>query len=74
VHVVASVREVDAATAVEPAAVDDQRIVAIVERSPLDPLVVEVKLGNPIGSRSSNSRRSASLTFMFTFTFSPPCR
>jgi hypothetical protein len=49
VHVLAGVGEVCAAPAVEPAAVDDQRLVAVVQRRPLDRLPLEVKLGNALG-------------------------
>ena len=42
-HVVAGVGEVGAVAAVDPAAVDEQRLVAVVERGPLDPLLVEVE-------------------------------
>jgi hypothetical protein len=41
VHVVAGVGEVGAVAAVDPAAVDEQRLVAVVERRPLERLLRE---------------------------------
>jgi hypothetical protein len=60
VHIVASVRDVGAGATVEAAAVDDQRLVAIFERRPLDLVLIEVQLGTRSAIRSSSSRRSAS--------------
>jgi hypothetical protein len=40
--------EEGAGAAIEPAAVDEQRLVAVVERRPLDPLPVEVEPANPM--------------------------
>jgi hypothetical protein len=42
--------EVGAGAAVDPAAVDEQRLVAVVERRPLDRLVREIELGNALGA------------------------
>jgi hypothetical protein len=49
VEVVAGVGEEGALAAVDPAAVDEQRLVAVVERRPLQRLLFEVELGNAIG-------------------------
>jgi hypothetical protein len=46
---VGGVGEVDARAAVDPAAVDEQRLVAVIERRPLDLVLVELQLGNAIG-------------------------
>jgi hypothetical protein len=42
VHVVAGVGERDAGTAIHAAAVHEQRLVAVVERGPLDLVLIEV--------------------------------
>jgi hypothetical protein len=47
VHVLPGVGEVGTVATVDPAAVDEQRLVAIVERCPLDRLLLEVQLGEP---------------------------
>jgi hypothetical protein len=63
VYVPAGVGEVGALAAVDPAAVDEQRLVGVVERCPLDRLLSEVKLGNAIGEpveEGGRVRRSAS--------------
>ena len=48
-HVDAAIGEGGALAAVDPAAVDEQRLVAVVQRRPLDRLLREVKLGNALG-------------------------
>ena len=45
----ARVDEEGAVAAVDPAAVDEQRLMAIIERHPLDLVLGEVKLGNAVG-------------------------
>ena len=48
-HVLARVGEERTGAAVEATAVDEQRLVAIIERRPLDLVLREVKLGNAVG-------------------------
>jgi hypothetical protein len=49
VYVLAVVGEEGAGAAVDPAAVDEQRLMAVVQRGPLDGLLREVELGDAIG-------------------------
>jgi hypothetical protein len=64
VQVLTGVGEVSAVAAVDPATVDEQRLVAVVQRRPLDLSPIEVKLGRRAAIRSSSSRRSASGSFV----------
>ena len=48
-RVVAGVGEVGAGAAVDPAAVDEQRLVAVLNRQLLDLVLLQVKLGNAVG-------------------------
>jgi hypothetical protein len=47
-HVLASVSEVSTGAAVDPAAVDEQHLVAVIERCLLDLVLIEVQLGHPV--------------------------
>jgi hypothetical protein len=49
VQIVTGVGEERSGAAVEATAVDEQRLVAIIERRPLDLVLGEVKLGNSLG-------------------------
>jgi hypothetical protein len=49
VEVAAGIGEECAAAIIEAAAVDEQRLVAIIERRPLDVVLVQVQLGNALG-------------------------
>jgi hypothetical protein len=70
VHVVVVVDEEGALAAVEPAAVDDQRLVAVVQRRPLDRPLRKVELGMRSAIRSSGSRRSSSRSFIVVIVVS----
>ena len=48
-HVLAVVGQVSAVAAVDPTAVDEQRLVAVLERRPRDRLLLEMQLGNAAG-------------------------
>src|SRR5918995_7196568 len=60
VHVVAVVGEEGAVAPVDPAAVDEQGLVAVRQPVPLDRVPVEVELGTRSAIRSIRSRRSRS--------------
>jgi hypothetical protein len=49
VHILAGAHEERTSAAVEPAAIDEQGFVAIIEGRPLDLVLFEVQLGHPIG-------------------------
>jgi hypothetical protein len=49
VQVIAAVGEVRAVAAADPAAIDEERLLAVGERRPLDRLSIEIELGSALG-------------------------